>query len=120
MSELKALQQKKEAIIAVARLHGLHNVRIFGSVAREEDTPQSDIDLLVDLDENCTLLEMGGGYRQTSGTTWSQGRYCDRTWATLVPTRTDHEGGTAIIKDDKLYLIHITESINKIESYTWL
>jgi len=60
MSQLRVLQQKKEAIIAVAHLHGLHNVRIFGSVAREEETPQSDIDLLVDLEINCTLLEMGG------------------------------------------------------------
>lgn len=60
MGELKAIQQKKEAILAVARVHGLHNVRIFGSVARGEDTPQSDIDLLVDLDKDCTLLDMGG------------------------------------------------------------
>jgi len=60
MGELKAIQQKKEAILAIARFHGLHNVRIFGSVARGEDTPQSDIDLLVDLDKNCTLLDMGG------------------------------------------------------------
>jgi len=60
MDELQAVQQNKEAILAVIRGHGLHNVRIFGSVARGEDTPQSDIDLLVDLNENSTLLDMGG------------------------------------------------------------
>jgi len=60
MSELQAIQQKRQGILAVARDHGLLNVRIFGSVARGDGTPQSDIDLLVDLDKGRTLLDMGG------------------------------------------------------------
>lgn len=44
------LQQKREDILAVAAKHGAFNVRVFGSVARGEETETSDIDLLVDYD----------------------------------------------------------------------
>jgi predicted nucleotidyltransferase len=60
MDEFRAVQQKKQEILAVAHAHGLLNVRVFGSVVRGEDTPQSDVDLLVDLDKGRTLLDMGG------------------------------------------------------------
>jgi len=36
------------------------NVRLFGSVARGEETPESDIDFLVDLEAGCSLLDLGG------------------------------------------------------------
>lgn len=64
MGELQIVQQRKKEIIAVARAHGLVNVRIFGSVARGEDTDQSDIDLLVDLEKGRTLLDLGGALVQ--------------------------------------------------------
>lgn len=60
LTELQEIQQKKKEILAVARQHGIVNVRIFGSVARGEDNPQSDIDFLVDLEEGCTLFDLGG------------------------------------------------------------
>ena len=44
------LQSKREDILAVALRHGAFNVRVFGSVARGEETESSDIDLLVDYD----------------------------------------------------------------------
>jgi predicted nucleotidyltransferase len=44
------LQAKKAEILAIADRHGAYNLRVFGSVARAEDTPTSDIDLLVDYD----------------------------------------------------------------------
>ncbi len=64
MGELQIVQQRKKEIIAVARAHGLVNVRVFGSVARGEDTAQSDIDLLVDLEKGRTLLDLGGALVQ--------------------------------------------------------
>ncbi len=60
MSEPQVVQQMKKEILAVARAHGLVNVRIFGSVARGDDTAQSDLDLLVDLEKGRTLLDLGG------------------------------------------------------------
>lgn len=44
------LQTKREEIMAIAAKHGAYNVRVFGSVARNEASSDSDIDFLVDLD----------------------------------------------------------------------
>lgn len=60
MTQYQELQQKKKEILAVARQHGILNMRLFGSVARGEENPQSDIDFLVDLEEGRTLLDLGG------------------------------------------------------------
>lgn len=46
------LQEKREEIIEVATKHGAFNIRIFGSVARDEETHNSDIDFLIDYDIN--------------------------------------------------------------------
>ena len=45
---LDEIQTKKESIIALCRQFGASHVRVFGSVARREETPESDIDLLVE------------------------------------------------------------------------
>ncbi len=50
MEKQKQLQENRENILAIAAKHGAFNVRIFGSVARGEDTPESDIDFLIDYD----------------------------------------------------------------------
>jgi predicted nucleotidyltransferase len=42
----------------VARAHGAGRVRIFGSVARGEEHAESDIDLLVDLAPDRTLVDI--------------------------------------------------------------
>ena len=44
------LFEKREEIIKIAAKHGAYNIRIFGSVAREEDGEKSDIDFLIDYD----------------------------------------------------------------------
>ncbi|MEG3874106.1 nucleotidyltransferase domain-containing protein [Microcoleus sp. Z1_B5] len=44
------LHDERSQILAIAQKHGAYNVRVFGSVARGEATPESDIDLLVDYD----------------------------------------------------------------------
>ncbi len=60
MQRRELLREKREDILRIAREHGAHNVRIFGSVARGEDDEQSDIDLLVDLESGRSLLDLGG------------------------------------------------------------
>lgn len=42
------LTEKRAQIIAIAAKHRANNVRIFGSVARQEADEKSDIDLLID------------------------------------------------------------------------
>ena len=44
------LQEKRQDILIIAAKHGAFNIRIFGSVARGEETEKSDIDFLVDYD----------------------------------------------------------------------
>lgn len=46
------IQEKREEIISIAAKHGAYNLRVFGSVARGEETPSSDIDFLIDYDLN--------------------------------------------------------------------
>jgi hypothetical protein len=49
MEVARILIDKKEDILRVAQKHGAVNVRVFGSAARGEAGPDSDIDLLVDV-----------------------------------------------------------------------
>lgn len=37
-------------MLQIAANHGAFNMRVFGSVARREETPDSDIDFLIDYD----------------------------------------------------------------------
>ncbi|TAD76136.1 MAG: nucleotidyltransferase [Oscillatoriales cyanobacterium] len=53
-------QAKRDAILQLATQYGARNVRIFGSVARQESDPKSDIDFLVDMEQGCSLLDWGG------------------------------------------------------------
>ena len=52
------LLDAREEVLAVAHRHGARNLRIYGSVARGQDRPGSDLDLLVDLERGCSLLEV--------------------------------------------------------------
>ena len=47
MTTYEAMRQKRAEIDEIARRHGVLKVRVFGSVARGEETPESDVDLLV-------------------------------------------------------------------------
>lgn len=56
----RRLRRRRRAVIDAATRRGGHNVRIFGSVARGEETDDSDIDLLVDLDSEVGLVGLVG------------------------------------------------------------
>lgn len=59
-SRLRHLRHHRQAVIERSARRGAHNLRVFGSAARGEDTESSDIDLLVDLDESVSLLDLIG------------------------------------------------------------
>jgi predicted nucleotidyltransferase len=45
---LEQLRAQKSELLSLAERCGLGNIKVFGSVARGEETPESDIDFLVD------------------------------------------------------------------------
>ena len=51
---------KEEILERFAKRDKLSNLRVFGSVARGEDTSDSDIDFLVTTAPDATLLDIGG------------------------------------------------------------
>jgi uncharacterized protein len=44
----------------LARKYGIRQVRLFGSVVRGDDRPDSDLDVLVDFEPRRTLLDLIG------------------------------------------------------------
>ncbi len=58
MNTRELLRKKRAEILAIAAKHGASNVRIFGSVARSEDTTTSDVDILVDMHGDRSLLDL--------------------------------------------------------------
>lgn len=58
LSEL--FTHKRDEMLLIAARYGARNVRIFGSVARGEARPGSDVDVLVDLEPGRSLLDLGG------------------------------------------------------------
>ncbi len=45
-------------LLAAAQLRHASEVRLFGSIARGQDTPDSDVDILVTLDEQARPLDL--------------------------------------------------------------
>ena len=59
MSPLRSLvSARREQVMAVAARHHANRVRVFGSVARGDDRPDSDIDLLVDFAPDSSLFDL--------------------------------------------------------------
>lgn len=58
------LRANRAEVLRIAARYGAHDVRVFGSVVRGEAGPESDIDLLVRLEPERTLLDLGGLYAE--------------------------------------------------------
>jgi predicted nucleotidyltransferase len=52
------IQTRRDDILRIATEHGASNIRVFGSVARGEEEPESDIDLLIQLESGRSLLDL--------------------------------------------------------------
>jgi predicted nucleotidyltransferase/DNA-binding XRE family transcriptional regulator len=55
----RRVRRRRLDLVAAAAAHGVRNLRVFGSVARGQDRPDSDVDLLVDLPPGLGLFGLG-------------------------------------------------------------
>ena len=60
MDWIRMLRDKRAVIREYAARHGASNLRIFGSVVRGEAESTSDVDLLVDMEQGRSLLDLIG------------------------------------------------------------
>jgi len=54
------VEKNRRKILSIAREKGIRNVRVFGSMARNDANEQSDLDLLVELEEGKSGFALGG------------------------------------------------------------
>jgi predicted nucleotidyltransferase/DNA-binding XRE family transcriptional regulator len=63
----RRVRRHRSDIVAVAAKHGITNVHVFGSVARGQDRPDSDIDLMADVPTNLGLIGLGRVIEELEG-----------------------------------------------------
>ena len=56
----QVLRERREEILRIASQHGARNVRVFGSTARGEAGPDSDVDFLVEFEDGRSLMDLSG------------------------------------------------------------
>ena len=56
----RLIEEHREEIKQLAALRGASRVRVFGSRARGDAGPDSDVDILVDLEKGRSALALGG------------------------------------------------------------
>ena len=54
------IESNRNTILKLAAQRGIKNVRVFGSMSRDEATVNSDVDLLVELESGKTGFALGG------------------------------------------------------------
>lgn len=60
MTIAEKIRQRREEILDIAHRRGVLEIRVFGSVARGQATPLSDVDFLVKMEPGRTLFDLGG------------------------------------------------------------
>jgi uncharacterized protein len=53
------LRGKREEILRIAARCGARNIRVFGSLVRDQMDERSDVDFLVDMEPGRSLLDLG-------------------------------------------------------------
>lgn len=58
MDLIRLLEEKRDDILCIAAKHGARHVRVFGSVAGGEAESESDVDFLVKMDPDRSLIDL--------------------------------------------------------------
>ena len=64
VADLDAIRERRSEILDRASQHGARNVRVFGSAARGDAGPASDVDLLVEMEPGRSLLDFVGLWQE--------------------------------------------------------
>ena len=113
LQKLRAEQRKSPR-------YGVESLALFGSVARDEAGPNSDVDLLVEFGRPITLFDLVAvqqylerclGVRRW---TWCRGQHVSRLSATTFSGRRC----MSVDKRWQMRIEHILEAISKIQRYT--
>ena len=59
MKPSESVRKNRDEIVEIVLRHNARNQRLFGSCSRNEDSPSSDIDLLIYPTETTTLFDIG-------------------------------------------------------------
>ena len=57
--QLEEIKKKKQQLYQIATKHGISRIYVFGSVARGESKDVSDVDFLIEMDENASAFGVG-------------------------------------------------------------
>ena len=60
------IRKHRALLRQIALRHGITNIYVFGSVARGESTPASDVDFLLDMNRDASLFGVGGFIHDSS------------------------------------------------------
>jgi uncharacterized protein with HEPN domain/predicted nucleotidyltransferase len=126
------IREKREEILRIAAKHGAINVRLFGSVARGETGPESDVDLLVEEGPETSDWFPGGLITDLESLLGRDVDVVPERWMNptlrpyIVPEAIPldqplpaiRRRRTKMKKDDRVYLDHIAESIRKVQDFT--
>ena len=58
--DLKELKKARTQLFEIGSRYGIEKIYVFGSVAREENTPSSDVDFLVEMPDTVSMFGVGG------------------------------------------------------------
>ena len=111
MQAINDIISKRDQIINIASHYKMFNVKLFGSVLREEENAESDIDFLVDCGDDCSLFDLISLKYDLEEIL---GRKIDVVTSDSVHwnfKRQDRTGSSTHMKEDKVFLQNILESM---------
>ena len=57
---MSKIEEIREKVVPILKAAGARKAALFGSYARGEETPESDIDIVVEMPEGASLFDVGG------------------------------------------------------------